>query len=166
MVERPRVDLVSLVARIKRGPVDKDDAAEAEVAVDVLDFLDHACKATGCEPGWTAKLTVLDLCAAIVGFGAARDVNELVQWLREEVPGRARELTKAVANSSKGGRFERRAAVFVPMSTPQDGELALRRKSGLRRRDLRILGVPLFVGERLLVFQQLDRNARRRSPQP
>ena len=98
MAERPRVDLVSIVARIKRGPVDKDDAAEAEVAVDVLDFLDHACKATGCEPGWTAKL---DLCAAIVGFGAARDVNELVQWLREEVPGRARELTKAVA-SSKG----------------------------------------------------------------
>jgi hypothetical protein len=99
MAERPRVDLVSIVARIKRGPVDKDDAMEAEVAVDVLDFLDHACKATGCEPGWTAKLTVLDLCAAIVGFGAARDVNELVQWLREEIPGRARELTKAVANS-------------------------------------------------------------------
>jgi hypothetical protein len=77
MVERPRVDLVSIVARIKRGPVDEDDAAEAEVAVDVLDFLDHACKATGCEPGWTAKLTVLDLCAAIVGFGAARNVNEV-----------------------------------------------------------------------------------------
>jgi hypothetical protein len=50
MAERPRVDLVSIVARIKRGPVDKDDAAEAEVAVDGLDFLDHACKATGCEP--------------------------------------------------------------------------------------------------------------------
>ena len=46
MAERPRVDLVSIVARIKRGPVDEDDAAEAEVAVDVLDFLDHACKAT------------------------------------------------------------------------------------------------------------------------
>jgi hypothetical protein len=101
MAERPRVDLVSIVARIKRGPVDEDDAAEAEVAVDVLDFLDHACKATNCEPGWTAKLTVLDLCAAIVGFGAARDVNELVQWLREEVPGRASELVKAVA-ASKG----------------------------------------------------------------
>jgi hypothetical protein len=61
-------------------------------------------------------LTVLDLCAAIVGFGAARDVNELVQWLREEVPGRARELTKAVA-SSKG------AFADVPpcscLSTPQ-----------------------------------------------
>jgi hypothetical protein len=99
MAERARVDLVSVVARIKRGPVDKDDAAEAEVAVDTLAFLDHACKATNCEPGWVAKLTVLDLCAAIVGFGAARDVNELVQWLREEVPGRARELTKAVANS-------------------------------------------------------------------
>jgi hypothetical protein len=116
MAERPRVDLVSIVARIKRGPVDEDDAAEAEVAVDVLDFLDHACKATGCEPGWTAKLTVLDLCAAIVGFGAARDVNELVAWLREEVPGRARELTRAVANSK--GAFS-----DVPpcscLSTPQ-----------------------------------------------
>jgi hypothetical protein len=51
--------------------------------------------------GWTAKLVTLDLCAAIVGFGAARDVNELVQWLREEVPARAKELTKAVA-ASKG----------------------------------------------------------------
>jgi hypothetical protein len=99
MAERPRVDLVSIVARIKRGPVVDDDAAEAEVAVDVLDFLDHACKATGCEPGWAAKLTVLDLCAALLAFGAARDVNELVQWLREEAPARARELTKAVANS-------------------------------------------------------------------
>ena len=67
MAERPRVDLVSIVSRIRRGPVDKDDAMEAEVAVDVLDFLDHACKATGCEPGWTAKLTVIDLCAAIRG---------------------------------------------------------------------------------------------------
>ena len=38
MAERPRVGLVSVVARIKRGPVDEDDAAEAEVAVDVLDF--------------------------------------------------------------------------------------------------------------------------------
>ena len=102
MVERPRVDLVSLVARIKRGPVDEDDAAEAEVAVDVLDFLDHACKATGCEPGWTAKLTVLDLCAALLAFGAARSVDELVAWLRAEAPARARELAKAVANS-KGG---------------------------------------------------------------
>jgi hypothetical protein len=74
MAERPRVDLVSIVSRIRRGPVDKDDAMEAEVAVDVLDFLDHACK-NGCEPGRTAKLTVLDLCAAIVAFGAARNVN-------------------------------------------------------------------------------------------
>jgi hypothetical protein len=101
MAERARVDLVSIVARIKRGPVDEDDAAEAEVAVDVLDFLDHACKASGCEPGWAAKLTVLDLCAALLAFGGARDVNELVQWLREEAPTRARELAKAVA-ASKG----------------------------------------------------------------
>jgi hypothetical protein len=101
MAERSRVDLVSIVARIKRGPVDKDDAAEAEVAVDTLAFLDAECRASGYDPGWTAKLTVLDLCGAIVRFGAARDVNELVQWLREEVPGRARELPKAVS-ASKG----------------------------------------------------------------
>ena len=88
----------------------------------MLDFLDHACKATGCEPGWTAKLTVLDLCAAIVGFGAARDVNELVQWLREEVPGRARELMKAVA-ASKGAFSD--APPCSCLSTPRGGELAL-----------------------------------------
>jgi hypothetical protein len=113
MAERPRVDLVSIVSR---GPVDKDDAMEAEVAVDVLDFLDHACKATGCEPGWTAKLTVLDLCAAIVAFGAARNVNELVQWLREEIPGMARELTKAVSASK--GAFDD-APPCSCLSTPQ-----------------------------------------------
>jgi hypothetical protein len=104
MAERPRVNPIGIVARIKRGPVDKDDAGEAEVAVDVLDFLDHACKATGSEPGWTAKLVVLDLCAALLAFGSVQNVDELVQWLREEAPGRARELVQAVANSK--GAFD------------------------------------------------------------
>ena len=104
MAERPRVDLVGIVALIKRGPVAEDEAAEAGVAVDVLDFLNHACGATNCEPGYVAKLTVLDLCAAIVAFGSARNVNELVQWLREEVPLRAHELAKAVADSK--GAFD------------------------------------------------------------
>jgi hypothetical protein len=102
MAERPRVNPVSVVARIARGPVDKDDMAEAECAVDTLAFLDAECRASGCEPGWTAKLTVLDLCAAIVGFGAARSVDELVAWLRAEAPARAAELVKAVANSRWG----------------------------------------------------------------
>jgi hypothetical protein len=67
-----------------------------------LDFLDHACRATNCEPGWTATLTVLDLCAALLAFGGVRSVGELTQWLRDEVPLRARELAKAAA-SGKGG---------------------------------------------------------------
>ena len=104
------------------APVDEDDAAEAEVAVDVLDFLDHACKATGCEPGWTAKLTVLDLARGIVGFGAARNVEELVQWLREEVPGRAPRTHEG--GREQQGRVQRRAAVFVPVYAA-GGELAL-----------------------------------------
>jgi hypothetical protein len=101
MAERPRVNPVAVAARIARGPVDEDDAAEAECAIDTLAFLDHACKATNCDPGWTAKLAVLDLASALVAFGAARDVNELVQWLREEIPDRARELVKAVAASGE-----------------------------------------------------------------
>jgi hypothetical protein len=99
MAERPRVNPVSIVARIKRGPVDKDCAAEAEIALDALDFLDAECRESGCDPGPTAHFVVLDLAAALLAFGAVRNVEELVQWLREEVPGRARELTKAVAKS-------------------------------------------------------------------
>jgi hypothetical protein len=38
----------------------------------------------------------------LIAFGAVRDVNELVHWLRKEAPARARELGRAVANS-KGG---------------------------------------------------------------
>jgi hypothetical protein len=97
MVER-RVDPIAIVARIKRGPVDKDDAVEAEIALDTLDFLDAECRETGCDPGPTAHLVVLDLAAALIAFGAVRSVDELAAWLRKEAPGRALELVKAVAN--------------------------------------------------------------------
>ena len=81
MTERPRVDPIAIVARTGRGPVDQDDMAEAEIALDTLAFLDAECREADCDPGWTAKLTVLDLCAAMLAFGAARDVNELVAWI-------------------------------------------------------------------------------------
>jgi hypothetical protein len=97
MVER-RVDPIAIVARIKRGPVAEDCAVEAEVALDTLDFLDAECRETGCDPGPTAHLVVLDLAAALIAFGAVRSVDELVAWLRKEAPARALELVKAVAN--------------------------------------------------------------------
>ena len=115
MVERSRVDPVAIVARICRGPVDKDDAVEAEVALDTLDFLDAECRETECDPGPTAHLVVLDLAAALIAFGAVRSVDELVAWLREEAPARARELVKAVVNSK--GAFSD-APVCSCLSTP------------------------------------------------
>jgi hypothetical protein len=115
MAERSRVDPIAVVARIARGPVDKDDAAEAEIALDTLSFLDAECREADCDPGWTAKLTVLDLCAAMLAFGAARDVNELVAWLRAEAPARAAELVRAVVNSK--GAFSD-APVCSCLSTP------------------------------------------------
>ena len=98
MAERPRVNPVAIVARIARGPVGKDCEAEAEIALATLDFLDAECRESGCDPGPTAHFVVLDLAAALLAFGAVRDVNELTSWLRKEAPARAGELMKAVAN--------------------------------------------------------------------
>jgi hypothetical protein len=98
MAERPRVNPVAIVSRIARGPVGEDCAAEAEIGLDTLDFLDAECREAKCDPGQAAHFVVLDLAAALLAFGAVRDVNELASWLRKEAPGRARELMKAVAN--------------------------------------------------------------------
>jgi hypothetical protein len=97
MAERPRVNPVAIVARIARGPVGKDCEAEAEIALATLDFLDAECRESGCDPGPTAHFVVLDLAAALLAFGAVRNVEELVHWLRKEAPARARELSKAVS---------------------------------------------------------------------
>jgi hypothetical protein len=89
MAERPRVNPVAIVARIARGPVGKDCEAEAEIALATLDFLDAECRESGCDPGPTAHFVVLDLAAALLAFGAVRNVEELVHWLRKEAPARA-----------------------------------------------------------------------------
>jgi hypothetical protein len=78
-----------------------EDAAACEVAVDTLMFLADECEDRDCEPGPAAHLAILDLAAALLAFGGVRDVDKLAQWLREEVPARARELAKAVAASEK-----------------------------------------------------------------
>ena len=103
MAERPRVNPVSIVARLARAPVvDDSDAAMAEIALETLTFLEAECSEGDIDPGPTAHLVVLDLCAALIAFGSVRNVEELVVWLRQEAPARARELTKAVAASATG----------------------------------------------------------------
>ena len=97
MAERPSINFASVVANIGRvSPVNDDDARAAEAAVDVLAFLEDRAEELGAPPGPTAHIAVLDLCAALLAFGGARDIDELVAWLREELPARARELSKAV----------------------------------------------------------------------
>jgi hypothetical protein len=116
MAERPRVNPVAIVSRIARGAVSEDCAVEAEVALDTLTFLDAECCEADCDPGQTTHFVVLDLCAALIAFGAVRNVDELAAWLRAEAPARAAELAKAVVNSR--GAF-RDAPVCACLSTPQ-----------------------------------------------
>jgi hypothetical protein len=98
MAER-RVNPVGIVARLARAPVGEDsDAAMAEIALETLNFLDAECREGGVDPGPTAHLVVLDLAAALMAFGAVRNVDELAAWLRREAPARARELGRAVAD--------------------------------------------------------------------
>jgi hypothetical protein len=52
----------------------------------------------------------------LLAFGAVRNMEELVHWLRKEAPARARELTKAVA-ASKGAFSD--APPCSCLSTPQ-----------------------------------------------
>ena len=94
MAER-YVNYAAVVANILRGPVDEDAAAEAEAGVNTLAFLEIRCEELDCDPGEAAHFAVLDL-SALSAFGGVRDVEELVPWLREELPVRARELAKAV----------------------------------------------------------------------
>ena len=99
MAERPRVNPVSIVARLARAPVgEAGDAAMAEIALETLAFLDAECREGGVDPGPTAHLVVLDLAAALIAFGGVRSVDELAAWLRKEAPARARELAKTVAS--------------------------------------------------------------------
>jgi hypothetical protein len=99
MAERPRVNPVSIVARLARAPaVDDSDAAMAEIALETLNFLDAECREGRVDPGPTAHLVVLDLAAALIAFGAVRNVDELAAWLRREAPARARELGRTVAS--------------------------------------------------------------------
>ncbi len=93
MAER-YVNYAAVVANILRGPVDEDAAAEAEAGVNTLAFLEIRCEELDCDPGEAAHFAVLDLSAA--AFGGVRDVEELVSWLREELPVRAHELAKVV----------------------------------------------------------------------
>lgn len=97
MAERPPINFVSIVANIIRGPVAANDEAAAEMAVAVLGFLEDGCDETGAEPGTVAHLTILDLTAGLIAFGGVRNVEELTEWLRQEAPSRACELTKAMS---------------------------------------------------------------------
>ena len=90
--------------------------AAHEAAVDTLMFLEERCEELDCDPGPTAHLAVLDLCAALLAFGGVRSVDELTQWLHKELPGRARELQKAVAES-KGRSAD--APLCACLSTPE-----------------------------------------------
>ena len=97
MAARDPVNYAAVVASIRRGPVDESVAAEAEAGVDTLAFLAGECEATSCDPGQAAHYTILDIGAALVVLGGVLNADELIAWLRAELPGRARELAKAVA---------------------------------------------------------------------
>jgi hypothetical protein len=97
MAARDPVNYAAVVASIRRGPVDDSVAAEAEAGVDTLAFLAGECEATDCDPSRAAHYTILDLSAALVALGGVASIDELIAWLRAELPGRARELAKAVA---------------------------------------------------------------------
>ena len=97
MAARDPVNYAAVVASIRRGPVDGSVAAEPEAGVDTLAFLAGECEATDCDPGQAAHYAILDLGAALVALGGVRNADELIAWLRAELPGRARELAKVVA---------------------------------------------------------------------
>jgi hypothetical protein len=101
MAERLAINFASIVASIGRASPEERDTAECEAAVDTLAFLEERADELGAEPGPAAQLAILDLAAALLAFGGVRNVDELVGWLREETPPRARELAKAVAASVK-----------------------------------------------------------------
>ena len=101
MAERNSINYARVITSIVRARPEDGDTATCEAAVDTLAYLACECEERGCDPGPTAHLAILDLAAALLAFGGVRNVDELAQWLREEVPGRARELAKVVAASGK-----------------------------------------------------------------
>ena len=96
MAERYRTNFAAVIADIRRAPVD-ESVGGGRGSVDTLAFLAGECEATGCDPGQAAHYTILDFGAAFVALGGVRNVDELIAWLRHELPGRAHELAKAVA---------------------------------------------------------------------
>jgi hypothetical protein len=98
MSEQHPIRYAAVAASIERGG--PEDDVESTIAVKTLVFLaEHADKAAA-DPGPVAHLAVLDLCAALLAFGGVRGIEDLVAWLREELPARARELALAVGASS------------------------------------------------------------------
>ena len=94
---RPAINLISAVANMGRVRPEDEHTAAAEIAVDVLGFVEDACDASGADPAVTAHHVILDLAAALLAFNGTRSIDELVSWLRQEAPARACELTKALA---------------------------------------------------------------------
>jgi hypothetical protein len=100
MAERDPVNYAAIVARIGRTAPEDGESAECEAAIDTLCFLEERCQELDADPGPSAHLAILDLAAALLAFGAVRSVDELIAWLRKEVPARARELAVAVSKAS------------------------------------------------------------------
>ena len=93
-----------------------EDTTAAEIAVDVLQFVEDACDATGAVPGVVAHLTILDLAAALLAFNGTRNIEELAGWLRKEAPARARELTKAMLVEASLGDAPLCSCLTMPVS--------------------------------------------------
>lgn len=97
MAARPRVNYAAVVAHIGRAVPEDGDMAAHEAALDTLCFLEERCEDLEVDCGPVVHLAILDLAAALLAFGGVRSVGELTGWLHKELPGRARELQKAVA---------------------------------------------------------------------
>jgi hypothetical protein len=100
MAERDPVNYAAIVAHIGRAVPENGESAECEAAIDTLCFLEERCQELDADPGPSAHLAILDLAAALIAFGAVRNVEELAAWLRKEAPARAHELTVAVSKAS------------------------------------------------------------------
>ena len=121
MAERPRVDPVAIVARLERGPVGKDGEAEAEIALATLDFLDPACRESGCDPGPTAHLSFSispPRCSRLAQRATWKSLSTgCVKRLRRAPANCRRRLQTVRARSAN-------TAVLVPVDAA-GGELAL-----------------------------------------
>ena len=120
MAERhPAINLISAVANMGRVRPEDEHTAAAEIAVDTLQFIEDACDETGAAPGVTAHLVILDIAAALLAFNGTRSIEELVSWLREEAPARARELTKALSVEALLSDVPLCSCLTMPVSAPR-----------------------------------------------